>query len=281
LPDTLLLIARHDDIVEGLRMLAGFDADLAAEENRISGRIWSVLLAVHPALERAIGEHLYLPVGVAVLAEFGGPVGLAATTSAQLREVTRAVAPRIGDTVAASIEAALEEQTVTVPGAEKADFVLRTLARQLHQVPKPARPRGPVHGRTGPIPRQSHPHLHARRRSPHRRHHAGGDRRHRPLPRRRPPRHLRRCRTPHPQVRNVHPRGAPPTQRKRQTQTRHVPFAFASLREPASRAYYDRKRSEGKNHRAALICLARRRCNVLHAILKRGVQYRTSLTSAA
>jgi transposase len=44
--------------------------------------------------------------------------------------------------------------------------------------------------------------------------------------------------------------------------------AFASLREPVSRAYYDRKRAEGKDHRSALVCLARRRTNVLYAMLK-------------
>ncbi|OZD62124.1 hypothetical protein CH272_11995 [Rhodococcus sp. 05-340-1] len=78
LPDTLLPVTQDDDIVEGLRMLAGFDADLATEENRISNRIRSVLLSVHPVLERAIGKHLYRPVALTLLAEFGGPVGFAA-----------------------------------------------------------------------------------------------------------------------------------------------------------------------------------------------------------
>src|SRR5690606_9143687 len=44
--------------------------------------------------------------------------------------------------------------------------------------------------------------------------------------------------------------------------------AFAALKDSASRAYYDRKRSEGKKHHAALICLARRRCDVLYAMLR-------------
>ena len=42
--------------------------------------------------------------------------------------------------------------------------------------------------------------------------------------------------------------------------------AFASLCDPASRAYYDRKRSQGKRHSAALLCLARRRTDVLYAM---------------
>jgi transposase len=45
--------------------------------------------------------------------------------------------------------------------------------------------------------------------------------------------------------------------------------AFASLRSsPHSRAFYDRKRAEGKKHTQALIALARRRVNVLWAMLR-------------
>jgi transposase len=45
--------------------------------------------------------------------------------------------------------------------------------------------------------------------------------------------------------------------------------AFASLRAvPESRAFYDRKRSEGKRHTQAVIALARRRVNVLWAMLR-------------
>jgi transposase len=43
--------------------------------------------------------------------------------------------------------------------------------------------------------------------------------------------------------------------------------AFASLSDPVSRAYYDKKRTEGKKHNAALICLARRRSDVIYAML--------------
>lgn len=56
--------------------------------------------------------------------------------------------------------------------------------------------------------------------------------------------------------------------------------AFAALRaDPVSRAYYDRKRAQGKKHNAALICLARRRCDVLHAMLKTGTHYQPQATT--
>jgi transposase len=50
--------------------------------------------------------------------------------------------------------------------------------------------------------------------------------------------------------------------------------AFASLADPTSRTYYDRKRAQGKRHNAALICLARRRVDVIHAMLRTRTTYR-------
>jgi len=50
--------------------------------------------------------------------------------------------------------------------------------------------------------------------------------------------------------------------------------AFSSLRStPESRAFYDRKRAEGKRHTQALIALARRRVNVLWAMLRDGTTF--------
>ena len=43
--------------------------------------------------------------------------------------------------------------------------------------------------------------------------------------------------------------------------------AFSSLSDPESRTFYDRKRSQGKTHEQAVIALARRRVNVLWAML--------------
>src|SRR3954453_20887472 len=50
--------------------------------------------------------------------------------------------------------------------------------------------------------------------------------------------------------------------------------AFASLRSaPESRAFYERKRAEGKRHTQALIALARRRVNVVWAMLREGTTF--------
>jgi hypothetical protein len=73
-------------------------------------------------------------------------------------------------------------------------------------------------------------------------------------------------------LRQLHPRRPLLAQRQQGTQTKRVQFlsAFASLKDPACRAYYDSQRSEGKRHDQALIALARRRCNTLYAMVSYG-----------
>lgn len=46
---------------------------------------------------------------------------------------------------------------------------------------------------------------------------------------------------------------------------------------PESRAYYDRKRAEGKNHKQATLALARRRINVIWALLRDNTTYQHPL----
>ena len=49
--------------------------------------------------------------------------------------------------------------------------------------------------------------------------------------------------------------------------------ASTTQRDSASRGFYDRKRREGKTHHQAVIALARRRVNVLYAMLRDRTPY--------
>ena len=50
--------------------------------------------------------------------------------------------------------------------------------------------------------------------------------------------------------------------------------AFAALRsDPVSRAYYQRKRDQGKRHNQAVLALAHRRILTLHAMIRDGALY--------
>jgi transposase len=57
--------------------------------------------------------------------------------------------------------------------------------------------------------------------------------------------------------------------------------AFCSLAHPDSRTFYERKRREGKRHHQAVIALARRRINVLWAMLQNRQAFRTNFKLAA
>ena len=57
--------------------------------------------------------------------------------------------------------------------------------------------------------------------------------------------------------------------------------ALSSLKNsPASRAFYERKRAEGKSHKQALIALARRRITVLWAMLRDRTTYQEPTSPA-
>lgn len=57
--------------------------------------------------------------------------------------------------------------------------------------------------------------------------------------------------------------------------------ALVSIRtDPASRTYYDRKRAEGKRHTQAVLALARRRLNVLWAMLRDHTTYQPTAPNA-
>ena len=56
--------------------------------------------------------------------------------------------------------------------------------------------------------------------------------------------------------------------------------ALSSLKiSPSSRAFYDHKRAQGKSHEHALIALARRRTNVIWAILRDNTLYAEPVTT--
>jgi transposase len=57
--------------------------------------------------------------------------------------------------------------------------------------------------------------------------------------------------------------------------------AFCSLTHPDSKAFYRRKRDERKTHHQAVLALARRRVDVLHAILRNRTPYELRHTKAA
>jgi hypothetical protein len=105
-----------DEALAELEVLVGFDDDLAGETTWIGNRIRGLLTGIHPALERAIGPKISHPAVLEILSHCGGPAGIRKAGRRKLTAIATAHAPRMGDRLVTAILAALEEQTVTVPG---------------------------------------------------------------------------------------------------------------------------------------------------------------------
>jgi hypothetical protein len=124
----------NDNALAELDVLVGFDDDLAGEATRISNRIRGLLTGIHPALERAIGPRISHPAVLEILSRCGGPTGIRKAGRRRLISITTKHAPRMGERLVDAILAALDEQTVTVPGTTAADTVLPRLADSLKTV---------------------------------------------------------------------------------------------------------------------------------------------------
>ena len=282
MPHALRRVGGDDDLIADLAVIVGFDDDLASEVNRVSNRIRGMLTQIHPALERASGANIGHPAVLALLAKFAGPTGLAAAGRRRLTTTTKPLAPRMHTQLVDAIIKALTEQTVVVPGTRAAELVLPQLAAQLqgllaqraaaakqveealdaHPLSQLLMSMPGVGIRTAArllldvgdataFPTAGHLAAYAGLAPVTRR--SGSS------------------------IRGEHPSRAGNKHLKRAL----FLSAFAALHDPDSRAYYDRKRAAGKKHNAAIICLARRRVDVLHAMLRNGTYYQPRPAVAA
>ncbi|GAA1366021.1 IS110 family transposase [Arthrobacter rhombi] len=281
MPHTLRSILVGDEQVAELAMLCGFDDDLAKQATVTSNRIRGLLTQIHPALERVIGTHLDHPAMPELLAKYPTPAALRRAGKARVEALLRKHAPRAGRGWAADVFAALDEQSVVVSGTNAAGIVLPQLARSLAQT-RTARTEvlaqvellveaHPLH-----ILLTSLPAVGVRTEARILTEVAGKDFQ--------TAGHLASYAGLAPvtwrsgtSIRGDHP------SRKGNKVLKRALFlsAFASLHDPVSRTYYDRKRAEGKKHNQAVIALARRRCNVLFAMLRDGTIYQEPVALAA
>jgi transposase len=246
------------------------------------GRIRGLLTSIHPALERVLGPRITHPAVLEILSRCGGPAGIRQAGKRKLTAIAVKHAPRMGARLATDILAALDEQAVVVPGTTAAETVLPKLADSLKETLLQRKavavdveralddhPLSPVLtsmpgigvrtaarilievGDGSAFPSAGH--LAAYAGIAPVTHRSGSS------------------------IRGEHPARSGNRKLKRAL----FLSAFAALGDPTSRGYYDRKRAEGKKHNAALICLARRRCDVLYAMLKNKTLYQPPATAAA
>lgn len=273
MPHTLRSIAVDDEQVAELTMLCGFDDDLAAQITQVSNRIRGLLTQIHPALERVVGPRLDHPAMRALLRKHPSPEAMRAAGTKRLGDLLLKNAPRKGRIWAAEITTALEQQTVTVTGTNAASLVLPRLAAQLDTLrTQRDEVAAEVEALVGAHPLHpvltSMPGVGVRTAARLLTEVAG-----KAFP---TAGHLAAYAGLAPVTRRsgTSIRGEHPSRRGNKILKRALFLsAFAALSDPESRAYYDRKITQGKRHNQALIALARRRSDVLYAMLRDGTLY--------
>lgn len=278
MPDTLRAVDRNSEILASLKVLAGFDEDLAREGTRAINRLRSLLVQIHPALERVFaGTRLTTKLSLEVLIRYGGPSGLHEAGAARVRAWAKRAKHRNYAHLIEDIFTALEQQTVTVIGAAAVESVIPRVASSIKSIraqrdeltteverllddfplrdvlismpgigTKTAANILLAIGDGSSFPSAAHLAAYAGIAPVTRR--SGKS------------------------IRGEHPARSG---NKRLKNAFFRSAWVASNYDQESADYYQRKRDEGKKHNAAIMCLARRRCDVIYAMLKSGQPYQT------
>lgn len=274
MPHTLRSVDLEDETIAELEMIVGFDDDLTGEATRVANRLHGLLTQIHPSLERVLGPRLQHPAVLALLERFGSPTQIRKAGRRRLITLLRPKAPRMAGRLVDDIFTALDEQTVVVPGTEAAALIVPSLAGSLTSVLDQRK----LLARRIEELLEAHPLSQVLISMPGVGTRTGarilievGDGSSFPSAA-----HLAAYAGLAPATRNSGSsiRGEQPSRRgNKQLKRAFFLSAFAALGDPASRAYYDKKIGQGKHHTQALLCLARRRADVLFAMLRDGTFY--------
>lgn len=281
MPHTLRTLALPDAAMAELRLLCGFDDDLRQQITATSNRLRGLLTQIHPALERVLGPRLDHPAVLALLQHAATPQALQALGERRLVTRLKPQAPRLATSLARAIVHALREQTVVVAGTAGASQVMARLAAQLTLL---RQQRAELAGQVEAMV-AAHPLSVVLLSLPG----VGSGTAARLLTE-----VCGRTFTSAAQLaayaglapvtqqsgRSRHGERAPQRGNKR---LKHALYTSAAsvIGHPSSQSYYRRKRAEGKRHTQAVLALARRRVDVLYAMLRDGTCYAPPTARAA
>ena len=274
MPHTLRAVSTSDEDTAALGMLTGFDLDLARQVNQTANRIRGLYTQIHPALETVLGSLLEHDAILEAIAAWPTPTALKKAGKARIDARLNKHGARRHAAWAQQICDALDKQTVTVAGTDAAGAVLPHLARQLIALHAQ---RADIAGRVEALV-EAHP-LYPVLAS---------------MPGTGVPaaavflaETLGKTFTTGAQLASY--AGLAPVTRRSGSSIKgeHVSHAgnkrlkramflsaFASLRsDPISRAYYQRKRDQGKRLGQAVLALAHRRILTLNAMIRDGALY--------
>lgn len=268
-------LTQGDEELQTLQLLSGRDQDLAHDATRTSNRLRDLLLQAHPPLETVLGPRLGHPAVRKLLSQYATAAQLQKAGRSRVLKVLQRDAPRMAGRLRDDIFSAVEQQTITVPGDRTIGRLIQDLARDLQGLHErraalelelqgllASHPLGPILGSLPGIGIKTGVTILSEIGDPTRFATAG---------------HLAAYAGLAPVTRQS---GSSIRGQSRSRRGNHrlknalFLSAFASLKHPPSRAYYDKKRAEGKRHNAAVLCLARKRCDLLFKMLSTQTLYR-------
>lgn len=130
MPHTLRAVDRNNEVLSALKMLSGFDDDIACDCTRTINRLRSVLTQIHPTVERVFaGSVLVRDSALDLLIHYKGPQEL---KHAGYHRVRNWILKHTSKDPTALVDA-LKAQTVTVPGTDTAEVVIPQLAANIKQ----------------------------------------------------------------------------------------------------------------------------------------------------
>jgi transposase len=280
--DRLTWLSVTDDLLVELRILNGRDVDLAADATRTINRCRDALTAISPALERVVGSRLGQAGVRDVLAKWATPTALRSAGQARIRARMAKRSPRIAAKVTEEVWAALDAQTITLPGEAAWGRIIADLCSDLDRVISQrdqlaveieevfmAHPLGKVLVTLCGFGPRTGARTLAEIGDPQR--FADGGRLAAyaglaPVDRR--------------SGRSINSSSQSRSGNHRLKNAMFLAAFVAAQHDAAAKAYYQRKRAEGKKHNAAVICLARKRCDIILAMLKTASPYDLSRHTA-
>ncbi len=273
--DRLTWLDVTDELLAELRILNGRDIDLAHDANRISNRLRDALMSISPGLERVVGDRLGQAGIRDLLTRYPTPAALRRAGKTRITRVIARRSPRIADRIAAAVWEALDAQTVVLPAEDRWGQIISDLASDLERIHTQRKAlQADIEEVFGKHPlakvlvslcgfgARTGARTLAEIGDPNRFRDGG---------------------------RLAAYAGFTPVDRQSGSSIRNasknragnhrlknamfIAAFVASQHDPAAKAYYQKKRAEGKKHNAAIICLARRRCDLILAMLKTATPY--------
>ena len=268
MPHTIRTLAAVDAQVADLRLLCGCDDDLAQHATALTNRIRGLLAQMHPPLERVVGPKLQYHGVLAVLKRWPTPAQLREANIRRITAVLTRHGSRCAARLAADIIAALAQQTVEMAGTAGMAMILPLMATQLETVRAQRR----EIGRQIEAVLVSHPLCPILQSMSG----FGSKTTARALVELDGKEFASAAQLA--SYAGVAPvtwqsgasirRHRRPRKGNKALKNAFYQAAFASLRHPPSRRYYDKKRKAGQRHDQAILALARRRVDVLFAMMR-------------